>query len=69
MYAYLARRAAQSHPLFITLRDLREGSLVLVRGQRVTVTEVDRDIKNGEAGICFDGGWAYLSEVQEVVRY
>jgi hypothetical protein len=60
----------------VTLKDIREGSVVIVRGnfgngpeQRVTVTEVDSDIKNGRPGICYEESWAYLTQVERVVTY
>jgi hypothetical protein len=60
----------------VTLKDIREGSIVIVRGdfgsgrpQTVTVTEVDSDIKNGRPGICYDESWAYLTQVDRVVTY
>lgn len=56
--------------------DLREGSVVIVRGnfgngpeQRVKVEGLDRDIKNGIPGIDYEGSWAYLYQVQRVVQY
>ena len=58
----------------VTLKDIREGSVVIVRGnfgtgpeQRVTVLEVEEDVKNGRPGICYDESWAYLTQVQRVV--
>jgi hypothetical protein len=60
----------------IKLNDIREGSVVIVRGafgtgpeQRVKVEEVHEDIKNGRPGIDYEGSWAYLSQVQRVVSY
>jgi hypothetical protein len=65
----------------ITLKQVREGSVVFVCGgfgtepaKRATVTYVDSDIKNGFAGIDYidddgDERWAYLSQVQRVVQY
>ena len=60
----------------IKLKDIREGSVVIVRGafgtgpeERVKVEEVHEDIKNGRPGIDYDGSWAYLSQVQRVVSY
>lgn len=77
MYAYLANRAAQqSFNKGVSLKDVREGSIVIVRGnfgsgpeERVTVENVDSNIKNGEPGIDYDGHWAYLSQVVRVVKY
>lgn len=60
----------------VKLKDIREGSVVIVRGafgtgpeERVKVDEVHEDIKNGRPGIDYDGSWAYLSQVQRVVSY
>ena len=60
----------------VTLKDIREGSVVIVRGnfgngpeERVTVQEVEEDVKNGRPGICYDESWAYLSQVMRVVTY
>ena len=60
----------------VKLNDIREGSVVIVRGvfgtgpeQRVKVEEVHEDIKNGRPGIDYEGSWAYLSQVQRVVSY
>jgi hypothetical protein len=60
----------------IKLNDIREGSVVIVRGafgtgpeERVKVEEVHEDIKNGRPGIDYAGSWAYLSQVQRVVSY
>jgi hypothetical protein len=60
----------------VKLKDLREGSIVVVRGcfgsgpeQTVTVLAVDSDIKNGQPGIDYDESWAYLSQVMRVVKY
>ena len=60
----------------VKFEDLREGSVVIVRGafgtgpeQRVKVEEVHEDIKNGRPGIDYEGSWAYLSQVQRVVSY
>ena len=60
----------------VKLKDIREGSVVIVRGafgtgpeQRVKVEEVHEDVKNGRPGIDYEGSWAYLSQVQRVVRY
>jgi hypothetical protein len=50
--------------------------VVIVRGnfgaghpQRVVVEAVEDDIKNGRPGIDYDGSWAYLSQVDRVVKY
>jgi hypothetical protein len=60
----------------VKFEDLREGSVVIVRGafgtspeERVKVEGLDRDIKNGLPGIDYAGSWAYLSQVQRVVQY
>jgi hypothetical protein len=60
----------------VKLKDIREGSVVIVRGafgtgpeQRVKIEEVHEDIKNGRPGIDYEGSWAYLSQVQRVVSY
>jgi len=60
----------------VTLKDIREGSVVIVRGnfgngkpQRAVVTGVDEDIKNGRPGIDYGDSWAYLTQVDRVVEY
>lgn len=60
----------------IKLTDIREGSVVIVRGnfgsgtpQKVVVEAVEADIKNGRAGIDYEGSWAYLTQVDRVVTY
>lgn len=60
----------------VELKDIREGSIVIVRGdfgsgrpQAVTVTEIDSNIKNDRPGICYDKSWAYLTQVDRVVSY
>lgn len=60
----------------IKIEDIREGSVVIVRGnfgsgpaERVVVTEVEDDVKNGRPGICYDDSWAYLTQVERVVTY
>jgi hypothetical protein len=60
----------------IELMDIREGSVVIVRGsfgsgrpQRVVVEEVHEDVKNGLPGIDYEGSWAYLTQVDRVVTY
>ena len=66
----------------ITLKQVREGSIVKVRGDfgsgpavRATVVNTDSDIKNGQPGIDYtviatgDGHWAYLDQVVEVEKY
>ena len=60
----------------VTLKDIREGSVVIVRGnfgsgapQRVVVEAVEADIKNGRPGIDYADSWAYLTQVDRVVTY
>jgi hypothetical protein len=60
----------------VKLKDIREGSVVIVRGafgtgpeERVKVEEVHEDVKNGRPGIDYEGSWAYLTQVQRVVTY
>ena len=60
----------------VTLKDIREGSVVIVRGafgtgpeERVKVEEVHSDVKNGRPGIDYEGSWAYLTQVMRVVQY
>jgi hypothetical protein len=60
----------------VTLKDIREGSVVIVRGafgtgpeERVKVEEVHEDVKNSRPGIDYAGSWAYLSQVMRVVTY
>jgi hypothetical protein len=60
----------------VKLNDIREGSVVIVRGafgsgpeERVKVEEVHEYVKNGRPGIDYEGSWAYLSQVQRVVQY
>ena len=60
----------------VKFEDLREGSVVIVRGafgtgpeKRVKVEEVHEDIKNGRPGIDYDGSWAYLTQIDRVVSY
>jgi hypothetical protein len=72
MFAFGARQTLGN----VKLEDVREGSVVVVRGnfgsgpeETVTVEYVDSDIKNGMPGIDYDGHWAYLSQVQRVVKY
>jgi hypothetical protein len=72
MFAFGARQFVSN----VQLKDVREGSVVIVRcnfgsgpEERVTVEGVDSDIKNGMPGIDYDGHWAYLSQVVRVVKY
>ena len=60
----------------ITLKDIREGSVVIVRGDfgggkptQVIVETVESDIKNGLPGIDYADSWAYLHQVDRVVKY
>jgi hypothetical protein len=60
----------------VELKDIREGSVVVVRGdfgsgapKRVVVKTVEADIKNGRPGIDYEGSWAYLTQVDRVVSY
>ena len=60
----------------VTLKDIREGSVVIVRGafgtgpeQKVVVEAVESDIKNGRPGIDYADSWAYLTQVVRVVTY
>jgi hypothetical protein len=65
----------------ISLKQLREGSVVYVRGAfgtgpsvKATVTEVCEDVKNGRPGIDYttedgDDHWAYLDQVQAVYKF
>jgi hypothetical protein len=72
MFAFGARQFVSN----VKLEDIREGSVVIVRGnfgsgpeERVTVLEVEADVKNGLPGICYDESWAYLTQVMRVVKY
>ena len=66
----------------ITLKQVRQGSIVKVRGgfggepaKRAKVECVEADIKNGYPGIDYtviatgEGFWAYLDQVVEVEQY
>jgi hypothetical protein len=60
----------------VKLKDIREGSVVIVRDnfgtgkpREVTVVGLDEDIKNGRPGIDYDDSWAYLTQVDRVVTY
>ena len=60
----------------VQIEDIRVGSVVIVRGnfgagfpQQVVVEEVEDNIKNGHPGIDYNGSWAYLSQVDRVVKY
>lgn len=68
----------------VKLSEMRKGSVVMVRGsfgreepREAVVDEVFEDIKNGEPGISYNStkkgapfwGWAYLEQVDSVVKY
>lgn len=60
----------------IKIENIRAGSVVRLRPDfgtgtpvKVAVIEVEEDIKNGRAGIVYDGRWAYLSQVDAVISY
>jgi len=60
----------------VNLKDIRVGSRVVVRDnfgtgtpREVTVLDLDEDIKNGRPGIDYDDSWAYLTQVDRVVKY
>jgi hypothetical protein len=60
----------------VNLKDIRVGSRVVVRDnfgtgtpREVTVLDLDDDIKNGRPGIDYDDSWAYLTQVDRVVKY
>ena len=60
----------------VKLSEVRVGSVVIVRSDfgagpasKVVVSEVEDDIKNGQPGICYDNSWAYLTQVDRVVKY
>ena len=60
----------------VKLKDIREGSVVIVRGnfgngkpEQVVVEAVEADIKNGRPGIDYADSWAYLTQVERVVTY
>jgi hypothetical protein len=60
----------------VKLKDVRAGSVVVLRDnfgmgkpRQVMVENVEADIKNGCAGIDYADGWAYLTQVDEVVKY
>lgn len=60
----------------VKISDIREGSRVVVRDnfgsgkpREVTVLGVEDDIKNGRPGIDYDESWAYLTQVDRVVKY
>jgi hypothetical protein len=60
----------------VSIEDIREGSVVIVRGnfgqgpaQQVVVENVEDDIKNGRPGIDYADSWAYLTQVERVVTY
>jgi len=60
----------------VKFEDLREGSVVIVRGafgkdpeERVKVEGLEKDIKDGYPGIYYNRSWAYLDQVVRVVQY
>lgn len=66
----------------VKLNDIREGSIVTVRGNfgngpatRAKVDYVDSNIKNGQPGIDYtdlnsgDKHWAYLGQIDSVVTH
>ena len=60
----------------VELKDIREGSIVMMRPNfgtdsavQVRVELVEEDIKNGRPGICYKDRWAYLHQVDSVVTY
>jgi hypothetical protein len=60
----------------VQIEDIRVGSVVMVRpnfgtgfAQRVVVEEVEEDVKNGRPGIGYGDSWAYLTQVDRVVKY
>jgi hypothetical protein len=60
----------------VRVSDIREGSVVVVRGdfgngiaRQVVVDEVEDNIKNGRPGIVYEDSWAYLDQVVRVVKY
>lgn len=60
----------------VKLSEIRVGSRVIVRDnfgtgrpREVTVLGVEEDIKNDRPGIDYDDSWAYLTQVDRVVKY
>lgn len=60
----------------IKITDIRVGSVVRLRPAFGTGNPIERnvicvedDIKNGRPGIDYDDGWAYLSQVDAVIKY
>jgi hypothetical protein len=67
----------------VKLEQVREGSIVIVRGEfghghpkKAVVTEAEENIKNGHPGISYsliedpeDGGWAYMCQIDSVITY
>jgi serine/threonine protein kinase len=45
------------------------GYEMFMNSENVTVTDVEDDVKNGLPGICYDDSWAYLTQVDRVVKY
>jgi hypothetical protein len=65
----------------VNLEQIREGSVVMIRGcfgtgpsVRARITEVCEEVKNGRPGVDYvtekgDSHWAYLDAVDSVVVY
>jgi hypothetical protein len=60
----------------IQLKDIRVGSIVVVRDnfgtgtpRQVTVLSAEADIKNDLPGIDYDDSWAYLTQIDRVIKY
>jgi hypothetical protein len=60
----------------IALKDIRQGSRVILRDnfgtgtpREVTVTNVEADVKNGRPGLDYGNNWAYLTQVDRVVKF
>lgn len=60
----------------ISLRDIREGSVVMVRPAfgmddpiEATIAEIHENIKNNFPGIVYGMHWAYLDQIDSVVTY
>jgi hypothetical protein len=71
---FVSNRAAARQG--VSLDQIREGSRVIVYDnfgfgtpREVTVLGVEEDIKNGRPGIDYDDSWAYLTQVDRVVKY
>ena len=80
LLAALQRNASLSSSN-VSLRDIRLGSVIRIRGgfgldapETVTIDCVEADGKNGRATIGYtdnngDGRWAYLDQIQKVITY